>query len=446
MPYHKKKAPRVTKTKVTSKNGAGGKGTWGTPGMEHEYEDGMSPMDPNFDPLEKLIDEEFTKAYSSMPSKQALFSGVKDLTAFKRSIEQDVDEYSSSHDENEFLRRVKEHNSSLYHQAIPYIILKFGLDKKPSQRLKLSTLLSVLDKESIVTPSQMVAGFAKAYNNLPDLMMDTPNAKIVLAEFVAHAVDNGYLTKQKSLEMASAVDQLSNPELMVKAKKAYKSLLQEFFVSHETEEAVKQAKELKHRHLDFELIKQILSQAMDKSNVNREAASKLLVALAGDPCTEEQIAKGFTIMLQRLEDLILDVPAALRLLAFFLARAVKDEVLPPAFLARVDLAPGDLGGKSVSSAQEMLAAPGASLRLENIWEENNKIRTHSELEEAELQGADDGKWMEGFRDTTTKLVTTLRVRISALEKEVAKQTSRADEYEKRLGEMEARLQALEKAK
>lgn len=51
--------------------------------------------------------------------------------------------------------------------------------------------------------------------------------------------------------------------------------------------------------------------------------------------THDQLASGFTRLLSSADDLLLDVPDALRLLSLFLGRAVVDELLPPAFLTQV---------------------------------------------------------------------------------------------------------------
>ena len=49
----------------------------------------------------------------------------------------------------------------------------------------------------------------------------------------------------------------------------------------------------------------------------------------------EEIEKGLSVLLSRVEDIYLDVPDVLHLLASFIARAVVDEVISPAFLSRL---------------------------------------------------------------------------------------------------------------
>lgn len=48
-----------------------------------------------------------------------------------------------------------------------------------------------------------------------------------------------------------------------------------------------------------------------------------------------QVAFGLSRMLAALDDYVLDVPDAAHLATLFLARAIVDELVPPAFLTRV---------------------------------------------------------------------------------------------------------------
>jgi hypothetical protein len=75
-------------------------------------------------------------------------------------------------------------------------------------------------------------------------------------------------------------------------------------------------------------------RAMDKNDREKEQASSLLSALYADVIAPDQMAKGFTKLLESVEDLSIDIPDAVELLSLFLARAVVDDILPPAYLAR----------------------------------------------------------------------------------------------------------------
>lgn len=62
--------------------------------------------------------------------------------------------------------------------------------------------------------------------------------------------------------------------------------------------------------------------------------------------SHEALSSGFTRLLSSVDDLVLDVPEAVHLLALFTGRAVVDELLPPAFLTQVgfERGRGRLGG------------------------------------------------------------------------------------------------------
>jgi hypothetical protein len=68
-----------------------------------------------------------------------------------------------------------------------------------------------------------------------------------------------------------------------------------------------------------------------------------------------------------VEDLCNDIPRIFEFLSGFIARAVVDECLPPAFLARAGIMPDDMGHRIIQHAQQLLAKPLASARLAQVW-------------------------------------------------------------------------------
>jgi len=81
----------------------------------------------------------------------------------------------------------------------------------------------------------------------------------------------------------------------------------------------------------------------------------------------EQLRKGFEATINWVDDLKLDVPDAPELLALFLARAVVDEILPPAMIAKIK----DDEGMSVvdvrKKAEVHLSARHCTERLLRCW-------------------------------------------------------------------------------
>jgi programmed cell death protein 4 len=88
--------------------------------------------------------------------------------------------------------------------------------------------------------------------------------------------------------------------------------------------------------------------------------SRLLCELHPKVLTDKDIANGFEHLLEDVDDLTIDAPEAKSIVGTFLARAVVDEVLPPAFLSnRV--------GECVENAVRLLSMEHCGARLERAW-------------------------------------------------------------------------------
>jgi len=141
----------------------------------------------------------------------------------------------------------------------------------------------------------------------------------------------------------------------------------EIFFHPVQHEVIKALKELNCAHLHFEFVKKLITVAFDQTNFHRELASRLLSRLAGDVISTEQVAKAFAILLQRVEDTYLDVPAVLGLLSRFIARGVEDEALPPVFLLKQDLLTTDMGYQVICESQKLLKEKGSGKRMRYVW-------------------------------------------------------------------------------
>jgi len=76
--------------------------------------------------------------------------------------------------------------------------------------------------------------------------------------------------------------------------------------------------------------------------------------------------EGFQSILYRLPDLTLDVPDAAEFVGLFVARAIYDDVLPPAFIKNV-VVDNDLAKLALSLSYNVVHEPAERVRLENIW-------------------------------------------------------------------------------
>ena len=150
-----------------------------------------------------------------------------------------------------------------------------------------------------------------------------------------------------------------------KFKRQAASLIAEFFASADVDAATADLAELNPPQLRHLFVKRLLSLALDRNNKHKELAVELISAAFPSILTSENIEQGFLDLLASVQDLELDCPNAGDAIAAFLARAVVDDVLPPAFLTKA-AAKGEAaslrGGEEGSGAMNGGGAGGSSGR------------------------------------------------------------------------------------
>jgi programmed cell death protein 4 len=110
-------------------------------------------------------------------------------------------------------------------------------------------------------------------------------------------------------------------------------VLTELFLEGDLAEARLNFTELGAVFFSYVYVRRALLMAMGRGNRERELVSRLLSQLYGDGrLSMEQVGKGFESLFETIDDVAVDVHDARPLAAKFLARAVADEILPPAFL------------------------------------------------------------------------------------------------------------------
>jgi len=149
-------------------------------------------------------------------------------------------------------------------------------------------------------------------------------------------------------------------------KQSVSAILKEYFIAGDANEVVSALKELDHPKFSHEVVKAAVSKALDLHDRERELASDLLSRLYPHAISQEKLVEGFTLLLQRIEDLKLDIPNAPEYLSMFLARAVVDDLLPPAFMSH-DSADVELAKEVLTQARSLIQGKGASKRLAKIW-------------------------------------------------------------------------------
>ncbi|XP_061360874.1 MA3 DOMAIN-CONTAINING TRANSLATION REGULATORY FACTOR 1-like [Gastrolobium bilobum] len=153
-------------------------------------------------------------------------------------------------------------------------------------------------------------------------------------------------------------------------KKAIVSIIEEFFSTGDVDMAASDLRELGSNEYYPYIIKRLVSMAMDKHDKEKEMASVLLSALYADVISPAQIRDGFFMLIESADDLAVDILDAVDILALFLARAVVDDILPPAFLVRAKkaLPESSKGVQVIQTAEKTyLSAPHHAELVERRW-------------------------------------------------------------------------------
>ncbi|XP_008799936.1 MA3 DOMAIN-CONTAINING TRANSLATION REGULATORY FACTOR 1-like [Phoenix dactylifera] len=153
-------------------------------------------------------------------------------------------------------------------------------------------------------------------------------------------------------------------------KKSVVTIIEEYFSTGDVELAASDLKDLGSDEYHHYFVKKLVSMAMDRHDKEKEMASVLLSALYADVISSAQISQGFVMLLESVDDLALDILDAVDVLALFIARAVVDDILPPAFLARVKrtLAESSKGFQVIQTAEKSyLSAPHHAELVERRW-------------------------------------------------------------------------------
>lgn len=153
-------------------------------------------------------------------------------------------------------------------------------------------------------------------------------------------------------------------------KKAVVTVVEEYFSTGDVGLAASDLRDLGLEEYHDYFVKRLVSMALDRHDKEKEMASVLLSSLYADVITSSQIAKGFILLLESVDDLAIDIPDAVDVLALFVARAVVDDILAPAFLtkAKKRFADPSKGFKVIETAEKSyLSAPHHAELIERRW-------------------------------------------------------------------------------
>lgn len=174
---------------LPKKGGAGGKGVWGRPGLEDllmEDADLIDPADPNYDPTD--IETSTTVILKPISPKHSLLLAEAEIKAL---VSPHLLEYYETGDTEEALRCIEDSLGQIgtdqRHLLIRYAI-ELAMDHKASHRELTSVLLAELVMGHLVLSTDLERAFNVLLENLSDLVLDLPEAALVLGNFLARAV------------------------------------------------------------------------------------------------------------------------------------------------------------------------------------------------------------------------------------------------------------------
>ncbi|KAL5717891.1 Peptide chain release factor 1 [Ranunculus cassubicifolius] len=202
-------------------------------------------------------------------------------------------------------------------------------------------------------------------------------------------------------------------------KKAVVSLIDEYFSTGDVEVAASDLRELGSNEYHPYFVKRLVSMAMDRHDKEKEMASVLLSALYADVVTSAGIAQGFFMLLEAADELAVDILDAVDVLALFIARAVVDDILPPAFLSRaVKILPESSKGFQVlqTADKSYLSAPHHAELVEKRWGGS----THITVEEVKKKITDLLREYVESGDTTEACRCIRELGVSFFHHEVVK--------------------------
>ncbi|WOK96587.1 hypothetical protein Cni_G05294 [Canna indica] len=178
--------------------------------------------------------------------------------------------------------------------------------------------------------------------------------------------DPNYDSGEESYEPVGAT--VPNP--VHEYKKSVVTIIEEYFSNGDVGLAGTDLRDLRSDQFHHFFVKKLVSMAMDRHDKEKEMASVLLSALYADVITSAQISQGFFMLLESVDDLALDILDAVDVLALFIARAVVDDILPPAFLtkSKKKLPESSKGLQVIQTAEKSyLSAPHHAELVERRW-------------------------------------------------------------------------------
>ncbi|KHN32821.1 Programmed cell death protein 4 [Glycine soja] len=364
------------------KGGSGGKGTWGGL-LDTDDTNVLDPNDPNYD-----SSEEFDHSNEKKPTT--------DLENYKKKATIIVEEYFSTDGVIATMNEVKELGKPQYGYYFVKKLVSMSMDRHDKEKEMAAILLSALYSD-VVDPSQVYKGFSKLVESADDLIVDIPDTVEILALFIARAVVDdilppAFLKKQ----MAYLPKDSKGVEVLKKTEKSYlaaplhaeiiercwgrsknttvddvkvkiNNFLKEYVASGDKKEASRCIKDLKVPFFHHEIVKRVLIMAMERRQAESPLLDLLKAAAEEGFINSSQMSKGFSRLIDTVDDLSLDIPNARGILQQLMSKAASE------------------GWLCVSSLKSLSEEPEKNT-IEDGAAKSFKVKTQSIIQEYFLSG------------------------------------------------------------
>lgn len=329
---------------LPKKGGAGGKGVWGKLGSEiDDMGEDMDTNDPNYD--SDSLENGDVELKTIIPE-----ASDEELRKCGESI---ILEYFEHGDTREAELAFEELHVKSKVYMIPLLAIEIALDHKPSHREMTSVLISDMYSH-LIKQKDITLAFDILLKNLPDLILDTPDAPTILGNFLARAIADDCLPPKiiqvyrQNVECDHAMEALRRAETLLSMKhglvrldnvwgiggglrpvkyliRQMNLLLQEYLSSEDTQEATRCLLELEVPHFHHELVYEAVVMVLESINSHvEEKMCKLLKSLSDAIIiTPDMMERGFIRVFDDMPDIIIDVPLAGTVLERFVEQCHK---------------------------------------------------------------------------------------------------------------------------
>ncbi|KAM9315240.1 programmed cell death protein 4a [Pholidichthys leucotaenia] len=329
---------------LPKKGGAGGKGVWGAAGMVYEDEE-PDVRDPNYDESSQG-DTVYETVVPEVDEKE-----------LEKMVNPIVQEYFEHGDTKEVQMLLKELNLGPHKYEFSSLAVSLSLEGKASHRELTSRLLSDLTGK-VLSERDMARAFDKMLKELPDLILDTPEAPQMLGQFIARAIADHVLpmsfldcykgkvdcdharvaldraavllTMKREMVRLDNVWGVGGGQRPVKHLiKEMNLLLKEYLVSGDVSEAEHCLRDLEVPHFHHELVYEAIVMVLESTG---DTAGHMMMKLLQSfwktgLITVDQMNRGFQRVYDELPEINLDVPHAHSIMEPFVDLCYQESVI-----------------------------------------------------------------------------------------------------------------------